>query len=193
MKDIIPFFFLMGIIVFQRIVELFIAKKNEIWMKDQGAVEFGREHYRVMVGMHILFFISLLSEKIFLNRGLTIIWPLLLSIFLVTQFLRIWVIVSLGKYWNTKIIVLPGTDVVIRGPYRYIKHPNYLIVGIELVVIPLLFNDYATAVLFTLLNMVILSIRIPAEEKALKRLTEYEGAFENCNRFIPKMLHKYEN
>jgi len=97
---------------------------------------------------------------------------------------------SLGKYWNTKIIVLPHAQVVRRGPYRYIKHPNYFVVTIEFVVIPLLFEAYFTACLFTILNGLILSIRIPEEEKALKTLTEYEGTFQNCKRFIPRLLNK---
>ena len=83
--------------------------------------------------------------------------------------MRIWCLTSLGKFWNTKIIVLPVLDVVIKGPYKFIRHPNYLIVTIELLVLPLLFSAYFTAIVFSLLNVWMLSVRIPAEEKALKR------------------------
>jgi methyltransferase len=180
-------------VVLQRSIELFVARKNEKWMKDQGALEFGSNHYQYMVIMHALFFVFFLVEKITLNRDVSLFWPLLLSVFVFTQIMRFWVISSLGKYWNTKILVLPNVNVVRKGPYRFIKHPNYVVVTLELIVVPLLFEAYVTAVLFTILNLLILSVRIPAEEKALKELTEYEGSFQSCNRFFPKLLNKYDN
>lgn len=94
--------------------------------------------------------------------------------FLLVQAGRIWALTSLGEFWNTKIIVLPEARPIKRGPYRYLKHPNYVIVSIELLVIPLLFHAYMTAVIFTILNGYLLSIRIPAEEQALAQLTEYK-------------------
>ncbi|MGG3469583.1 isoprenylcysteine carboxylmethyltransferase family protein [Neobacillus pocheonensis] len=188
MIDILPFMFLFSFIVLQRILELLVAKSNEKWLKQQGAVEFGKGHYYFMVLMHTMFFVSLLVEKVFLNRGLSPVWPLFLFGFVLVQFLRIWVITSLGRYWNTKIIVLPGAKAVKKGPYRFIRHPNYFVVSIELLVIPCMFSAYYTACLFTLLNGIILTIRIQEEEKVLKSLTEYEGDFQDCNRFIPKFV-----
>jgi methyltransferase len=188
MKDIIPFLVFFSIVILQRLIELLIARKNEKWMKAQGAMEFGRNHYQYMVCMHIIFFTSLCIEKIALNREISSLWPFLLVFFLLVQGIRIWVITSLGRFWNTKIIVLPNSEVVRKGPYRLIKHPNYLVVSVELIVLPLLFKAYATAILFTLLNMVILSIRIPQEEKALEMLTKYEESFQERNRFIPKLV-----
>jgi methyltransferase len=179
---------IIGFIVLQRAVELRIAKRNEKWMKQQGAIEFGEKHYRYMVLMHVLFFICLTTEKVYSNRGLSYLWPILLSVFFVAQIIRIWVITSLGRYWNTKIIVLRDAKVIKKGPYRHIKHPNYFVVAIELVVVPLLFNCYITACLFTFLNAIILMIRIPEEEKALREHTEYEGTFQDCNRFLPKVI-----
>ena len=88
---------------------------------------------------------------------------------------RIWCLASLGKFWNTKIIILPGADVVRKGPYKWIRHPNYLIVTTELLVLPLLFGAYFTAIIFAFLNVWMLSVRIPAEEKALKEATNYRG------------------
>jgi len=76
-------------------------------------------------------------------------------------------------YWNTKIIILPGADVVVRGPYSFIRHPNYLVVCLELLVLPLLFQAYVTAIVFTILNFIMLAVRIPVEEKALKEATNY--------------------
>jgi len=191
--NILPFLLFFLFVIFQRFIELFVARKNEKWMKDQGAQEFGSNHYQYMVFMHGLFFVSFLVEKITLNRDVSQFWPLLLSVFVFTQIMRFWVISSLGKYWNTKILVLPNVNVVRKGPYRFIKHPNYVVVTIELIVVPLLFGAYFTAILFTLLNLFMLSVRIPAEEKALKELTEYEGSFRSCNRFFPKLLNKYDN
>lgn len=159
-------------------MELVIAKRNEKWMKNRGAVEFGQEHYPFIVLMHMLFFIVLLFEVIFFNKEISHAWPILLVFFVAAQAGRIWALSSLGRFWNTKIIVLPGSNPIRRGPYRFLKHPNYVIVGIELLVIPLLFNAYLTAILFTLLNLVMLSIRIPAEELALAQLTDYESAFQ---------------
>jgi methyltransferase len=188
MKSMLPFLIIYFGLTGQRLIELAIARKNEKWMKQQGASEFGAKHYKYMVTIHLLFFIFLIAEKIILNRGVSSFWPFFLAVFLLAQCLRIWTISSLGKYWNTKIIVLADAKVIRKGPYRFIKHPNYCVVTIELLVVPLLFSCFMTAILFSCLNVLILSIRIPAEEKALKECTEYVGTFENCNRFIPKIV-----
>ncbi|HEY2420698.1 MAG TPA: isoprenylcysteine carboxylmethyltransferase family protein [Neobacillus sp.] len=190
MTDIFPFLAFFTFILLQRMVELLIASRNEKWMKKHGAIEFGTRHYHYMVWMHLLFFTSIFCEKYYLNRELSPYWLMLLVLFLGAQVVRIWAISSLGKYWNTKIIVLPNAEVIRRGPYRYIKHPNYFVVSIEFVVIPLMFNAFGSVVLFTFLNVWMLSIRIPEEENALRKLTEYEGAFHNCHRFNPIMLNK---
>ncbi len=181
------------ILVLQRLIELAIAKKNENWMLQQGAVEFGKKHYRSIVLMHVLFFAFFLAEKIIENRGLSPAWPWLLLLFILLQILRGWAILSLGRYWNTKILVVPNADIVQKGPYRFIKHPNYLVVTLELLIIPLLFNSFVTALVLSFMNGIMLSIRIPEEEYALKRLTEYEVHFENHNRFLPKFLQKIDN
>ncbi|WP_342432074.1 isoprenylcysteine carboxyl methyltransferase family protein [Neobacillus sp. FSL H8-0543] len=193
MDNILLFLLFFIFVVFQRAIELFVARKNEKWMKDQGALEFGSNHYQYMVFMHALFFVFFFIEKITINRDVPQFWPLLLSVFVFTQIMRFWVISSLGKYWNTKILVLPNVNVIRKGPYRFIKHPNYVVVTLELIVVPLLFGAYFTAILFTILNLLMLSVRIPAEEKALNELTEYEGSFQSCNRFLPKLLNKYDN
>jgi methyltransferase len=192
MNDFFPFLVFFLVIILQRTVELFIARNNEKWMKQQGAFEFGTIHYRYMVLIHFLFFAAFFLEKVILNRGISHHWLLLFVAFFVAQVVRIWAISSLGKYWNTKIIVLPNAKVVRSGPYCYIKHPNYFVVTIELVVIPLMFEAYYTAILFTILNVIILVIRIPEEEKALKKLTKYEETFKDCNRFLPMLLNKFE-
>ena len=179
---------LISFIIVQRIFELFVAKRNEIWMKQQGAVEFGERHYKFMVLIHMMFFISLLTETLLLKRGISPLWPVLLSLFGFAQVVRIWVITSLGRFWNTKILVLANAKIVRKGPYRFLKHPNYVVVAMELLAVPMLFNAYYTAILFTVLNIMILMIRIPIEEKALKTLTEYDETFRDFHRFIPKVV-----
>jgi methyltransferase len=188
MTDFTVFLALFSLIILQRLMELRIAKRNETWMKAQGAIEFGSRHYRYLVLMHLCFFISLLTEKIALNKGMSPLWPVIFGIFLLAQTVRVWALLSLGRFWNTKIIVLPNAEVVLNGPYRYIKHPNYLVVAVELAVIPLLFGAYLTAIIFSIVNAIMMFIRIPEEEYALQNLTEYSYCFQGRNRFLPKLL-----
>ncbi|WP_048825203.1 isoprenylcysteine carboxyl methyltransferase family protein [Bacillus sp. B-jedd] len=187
------FGFLITFVILQRLIELMIARRNEDRMKREGAIEFGSGHYPWMVLMHIGFFLSLFLEVLVLKKNVSPFWPFLVSLFLVAQAGRIWALASLGKYWNTKIIVLPGAEPVRKGPYRFLKHPNYVIVTLELLVIPLLFNAYITAAVFAILNAIMLSIRIPAEESALKKLTEYENQLNRNGKIESKMLKKFDN
>ena len=171
------FFFFISFIVLQRMAELYIAKKNEISMKQKGAIEFGKGHYPFIIMIHSLFFVSLINEVVIFHKELSPSWPFFLVIFLLIQLGRVWALYSLGEFWNTKILVLPNANIVRKGPYRFIKHPNYLIVTAEFLIIPLLFQAYMTAVIFSVLNALVLTIRIRIEEKALKQLTEYAEAY----------------
>jgi methyltransferase len=172
---IMVFFYLfLVVLAIQRFIELIIARKNEKWMKKQGAKEYGQKHYQAMLLIHFAFFVSLLIEGGIFHSGIHPHWEYLLAIFLLTQAGRIWIISSLGKYWNTKIIVLPDGDIVASGPYKLFRHPNYLIVTIELIIVPLLFNAYWTMVIFAALNQLILFTRISIEEHALRSETDYE-------------------
>ncbi|CAH0168424.1 hypothetical protein SRABI80_01040 [Peribacillus frigoritolerans] len=166
------------LIAIQRLVELYIAKQNEKQLKAGGAIEYGESHYKWMVLMHLSFFIVLIIEVVALERDISGLWPIWLTLFLIAQSGRVWVIRSLGKHWNTKIIVVPDADVVIKGPYKFFKHPNYIIVATEILVISLLFNAYYTAIIFSLLNVWMMMVRIPLEEKALKEHTEYSTVFK---------------
>lgn len=174
------------IVILQRLTELMIAKSNENWMKERGAIEAGKEHYKYIVLVHILFLAVLIVEVKTMDRALSPIWPFLLLLFLAAQAGRVWAITSLGRYWNTKIIVLPEAGLVPRGPYKYLKHPNYVIVAVEIAVIPLIFQAYFTSILFTLLNAAVLSVRIAAEERALFTHTDYQVEYSEKNRFLPK-------
>ncbi len=162
-----------SIVIIQRLVELWIAKKNEIWIKKQGAIEAGRNHYKIMVFIHACFFLSLVIEVYGLKRTMILNWWIFLVLFGLTQVGRIWVITALGRFWNTKILVLPNTNIVKKGPYRWFKHPNYIIVTLELFIIPFMFQAYYTLIAFFILNQLILAVRIPAEEKMLGLYTNY--------------------
>lgn len=173
----IVFFSVIGFVVLQRIVELFVARNNEIWIRSQGGYEVGARHYPFMVAIHVGFFISLILEFMVFGRSVSaFLFPLFVG-FVGLQMMRVWVISSLGRFWNTKILVLPFAHVVKKGPFRLFRHPNYVVVTCEILVIPLMFDAYFTALVFTLLNLYILSVRIPIEEKALREVTDYKEVF----------------
>lgn len=179
------FYILIGLVVVQRIMELLLAKKNEKWMLQDGAYEVGANHYKLIVLMHIFFFISLIVEVHFYKREFVSWGYMFLVLFIIAQIMRVWALYSLGRFWNTKIIVLPGAPVIQKGPYKYMRHPNYVVVAMELLALPLLFQAYITAIIFTLLNIALMSIRIPLEEKALREATNYEEEFNHKSRFYP--------
>ena len=158
---------LLIIIICQRLGELIIAKKNERWLKERGGVENGEEHYKWFILLHISFFLCLLIETMVNYKVDYSINHILMAVFILTQIGRVWCIYSLGRFWNTKIITLPGTNLIKKGPYKYMKHPNYVIVGIELFIIPFMFGAYLTAFIFPILHVLLLRIRIPQEEEAL--------------------------
>jgi len=148
-------------------------------MLAQGGYEVGASHYPYMLALHISFFICLVGEIWIRQLEPSTLFPILFSIFLLVQALRIWCLASLRDFWNTKIIVLPGAHVVKKGPYVYFRHPNYLVVAAEIILLPLMFQAYITAIVFTLLNLAMMSVRIPLEEKALMEVTNYKEQFKS--------------
>ncbi len=180
-------------IVTQRVVELGIAKRNEQWILAKGAKEYGKGHYKYMVSLHVVFLTCFLLEVILLERTLSPFWPVILTLFIVTQSLRLWAIQSLGRYWNTKVLILPDASIVKAGPYKFLRHPNYTIVVLEFLLIPLMFHAFYTAVLFTILNAWMLSVRIPLEERALADMTaNYASYMGERNRFSPTFQKESE-
>ena len=159
------FILFISFIIFLLIAELIYSRSNEKWLLKNGAVEYGKEHYPFMVAMHVCFLISLIVEYYFQSEHsysiILIVFYILLTVF------KTWVLLSLGKYWNTKIYRIASVSLVNKGPYKFIKHPNYIIVIIEIAVIPLAFHLYYTAVIFSILNAIMLYIRIREENKAL--------------------------
>ncbi len=168
------FILFISFIILLRIGELILSKRNERWLIRNGAVEFGDKHYPFVVSLHILFFFSLIVEY---SQQLTSAYSLLLIIIYVLIIaLKAWVILSLGKFWNTKIYHIPNMPLIEKGPYKYFKHPNYAIVIAEIVIIPLAFHLYYTAIAFTLLNMLMLFIRIREENKVLNFQHQVESS-----------------
>jgi len=150
-------------LVLQRLSELLIARQNEKWLLSQGAVQYGQSHYPFMIAMHTLFIIAIIAE--YNVRGGTEISWIFLGIFLAVLLFKFWALSSLGKYWNTKIYRIPGVYPVKRGPYKFLKHPNYMEVVCEIAVIPLVFHLYYTAIIFTILNAAMLTVRITVENR----------------------------
>jgi methyltransferase len=145
--------------------------RNEKYLRKNGAVEYGKSHYKYIVLLHTLFLISLAAEYLYnyFNKNTAEFNIFLLFLFIALQVFRFYTIYSLGKFWNTKILRIPGAPLVKKGIYKYVKHPNYFIVIMEIALIPLIFNCYYTALIFSTLNMMMLSVRIKAENEALKQ------------------------
>ena len=151
----------------QRLLELVLARRNERRARARGAVERGRGHYPFIVALHTLWLVSTLVEGILRGPELPVFWPVPLALFLLVQPLRYWALFSLGESWNTKILVVPGARPVRRGPYRYLNHPNYVVVVVEILSFPLIFGAWVTALVFTVLNAAVLYVRIREENRAL--------------------------
>jgi methyltransferase len=156
----------LAFVTLQRLGELVLARRNTSRLLENGAIEVAPEHYKLIVGLHTLWLGGL--WVLALAQSLT---PdlLLLALFVVLQGLRVWVLMSLGPRWTTRIIVVPGERLVSHGPYRYLSHPNYWVVIGEILVLPLAFGLVWYAALFSILNLAILWVRIRAESKALGR------------------------
>ena len=160
------FILFISFIILLRIGELILSRRTEIWLLQNGAIEYGQKHYPYIVALHVLFIGSIIIEY---SAKQTVSFSLffLILYFLLLAF-KAWVITSLGKFWNTKIYHISGFPLIKKGVYKYIKHPNYLIVIAEIAIIPLIFQLYYTAIVFTLLNAIMLSVRVKEENKVLK-------------------------
>jgi methyltransferase len=179
------FAILISFLALQRIGELLLAERNRRWARTRGGVEFGTGHYPVVVLIHVLFYVSLVVEWLLGPRSWSDLWPVWLGLLIASQILRAWVILSLGRFWNTRIIVIPGENPVARGPYRFVRHPNYVVVMAEMLAIPMLCGAYFTAGIFSLANAWILSRRIPEEERALEKASG--RPLPKLPRFLPRL------
>ena len=150
-------------VALQRIAELVIARHNTIRLRAAGAVEHGAAHYPLFVVLHGAW-LAALAVTVPQDQIPNVV---LLTLFAMLQIGRIWVITSLGRYWSTRILTIPGAPLIRRGPYRFMRHPNYVIVVAEIAVLPLAFDAWAVAATFSVLNLALVGWRIRIEDAAL--------------------------
>ena len=153
---------LVAFLIAQRFVELCFAHFNTGRLRAMGGVEFGAAHYPLMIALHTSWLLGL--WLLGYDRSIITFW---LAIFVLLQFGRLWVIASLGRRWTTRVIVLPGSAPVSRGPYRWLKHPNYLVITLEIAVVPLALGLPPFALIFSAANAALLTYRIRIENEAL--------------------------
>jgi methyltransferase len=177
---------LIVLVALGRLVELRVAKRNLRNLLARGGVEAAPGHYPWMVLLHTAFLIACPLEVWLLGRPFipALGIPMLL-LAVAAAGLRLWVIRTLDGRWTTRIVVLPGVAPVTGGPYRFLRHPNYLAVITEMFALPLIHTAWLAALAFSLLNALVLRVRIRAEEEALSKMTEYEAAFAGRARLVP--------
>ena len=153
---------ILALVTLERLGELWFAKRNTKRLLADGAREHSPGHYPLIVALHAAWLVTLwwLAPSQHIR-------PLWLALFFLIEFGRLWVLASLGERWTTRIIVVSGETLVRSGPYRFIDHPNYAVVAAEILVLPLAFGLWRTALVFSLLNAIVLTIRIREENRAL--------------------------
>ncbi len=159
-------------VALQRGMELVYASRNTARLKQRGAIEVGRRHYPFVVLLHVSWLLAMAAG---IDRD-PMVRPLPLFLFAVLQVLRVWVIVALGRFWTTRIISVDDEPLVRHGPYRYFRHPNYLVVTGEMAVLPMVFDQTANALIFSVLNLVVLAWRIHVENAALEPRQTRQGS-----------------
>jgi methyltransferase len=159
----------LALVALERLVELRISRRNAAWARERGGLEFGRGHFPAMALLHSSFFAACALEVVVLGRrflpGLG--FPML-ALALAAQGLRYWAVASLGRRWNVRVIVVPGMPRVQVGPYRFLRHPNYVAVVVEILAVPLVHTAFLTASVFSALNLLVLRTRVRCEERALE-------------------------
>lgn len=167
-----PYLALLGLVGLERLAELYVSKRHAAWTLARGGIEVGQAHFPWMKLLHAAFLSSAALEVVLLKRPfIPALGVTMLGLFLVAQVLRYWAITTLGPYWNVRVIVVPGARRVTSGPYRYFPHPNYLAVVIELATLPLIHAAWVTALVFSMLNAILLTVRIRCEEEAFLRFS----------------------
>lgn len=152
----------------ERLFELVLSHRNAARSFARGGLEVGRGHFGIMRLMHTAFLVACVLEVVLLHRTF-VAWlgaPMLV-LALAAQALRYWAIITLGDRWNVRVIVVPGEPAIRRGPYRWLRHPNYLAVVVELIALPLIHGAWLTALVFTCANALLLRVRIACENEAL--------------------------
>ena len=178
---------LIAAVAAERLVELVITRRNLAWARAHGGREHGDDHYPLMVATHALFLVACPLEVIALDRPF--VPPLglpMLGVVAATMALRYWAIAALGRRWTTRVVVVPGMPAVTSGPYRWLRHPNYLAVAVEVAALPLVHTAWLTALCFSLANAAVLRRRIAAEEAALRGASDYESAMAGRPALVPR-------
>ncbi len=155
--------FVLLLVALARLTELVIARRNTRALLAQGGVEIGRSQYPFFIALHTIWLLAMLFA---IPPDAPVDWYWLI-LFLLLQAGRVWVIASLGRFWTTRIITLPHAPLIKRGPYRFLRHPNYLVVALEIPVLPLTFGAWQIAAIFGVLDLALLAWRIGVEDKAL--------------------------
>lgn len=159
---------LVAVVVVARLVELGVARRHLVWARQHGGVEYGAGHYPVMVLLHTGLLVGCLVEVLVFDAPFVpALAATMLVLLVAAHALRWWCIRSLGRQWNTRVVVVPGLPLVSRGPYRFLRHPNYVAVVAEGLALPLVHGAWVTAAVFTVCNAALLVVRIRVEERAL--------------------------
>jgi len=157
-------YLIIALVALQRLAEMRLAARNTRLLKAEGAIEIGAQHYPLFILLHTSWLLAIL----FTTPENTLVNWWLLSAFGILQLGRVWVIATLGRFWTTRIISLPGAPLIKKGPYRFFSHPNYLIVIGEIALLPLVFGNWPVAIIWSVLNALLLAWRIRVENRALK-------------------------
>ncbi len=170
-------------VALERGAELWLSERNARRALARGGVEHGRGHYPAMVVLHSAFLVACAAEALAFPRAPPAAALLALGGALAAQGLRWWAVTALGERWSTRVVVLPGVPPVTGGPYRWLRHPNYLAVVLEVACLPLAWGSWRTALLFSLGNAALLRVRIRSEERALG--PTWAAAFASRPRLVP--------
>ncbi len=183
---VIAYLVLLALVALERMVELRISNRNIRSAFAQGGIERGKRHFVWMKLLHTGFLVGCAVEVVALDRPFVpALGVPMLALALAAQGLRYWAVTTLGPHWNVRVVVVPGASVVTKGPYRHFRHPNYLAVILEGVALPLIHGAWLTALSFTVLNALLLTVRIRCEEQALGRHCDYGEHFAGRHRWFP--------
>lgn len=177
MYDTMSLAWIFAVLVFQRLIELELCRRNRRVLIARGGKEFYPETYPLMVALHTFFFLSLAWESYPWRVPLDLRTIVCFAGLVIVTALRYWSIATLGRWWSTRIVVVPGSRVVRDGPYRYFRHPNYLVIILEFLLFPFLLRAPYTLVAFSLANLPVLHRRIRLEEKVLRETTDFGDWF----------------
>ncbi|MEU9007840.1 isoprenylcysteine carboxyl methyltransferase family protein [Streptomyces sp. NPDC059982] len=162
----IPYLLLLALVALERLAELAVARRHTAWSLARGAREYGRGHYPAMVALHTALLVGCALEAPY-RPFLPVLGWTALGLAVAAQGLRWWCVTTLGPRWNTRVLVVPGLALVAGGPYRWLRHPNYVAVVLEGLALPLVHSAWLTATVFTVLNALLLRVRIACEDRAL--------------------------